>query len=309
MTDQTLIDESMAVIDEAFDRGAQAMAPLLSGGHDSISAVFLASQHPKFDGNVYHIDTGIGAKLTRAHVENICTEEDWNLNVFKSPSTYEMFIRERGFPGPGMHQWAYIRLKERAVRMIMKQYKGARVALVTGCRSDESTRRMGHVEPIKIGEQQTRRIKDASGNWLRDAEGEFLRKTVTVEKRRYWIAPCHGWTTDNQVRFMDGNALPLNPIKQTPIAMSGECFCGAFARPGEIDMVRAFAPDVASEIDRLTIIAKQAGTHSVWGTRPDRRKGIVIAKTGPLCNSCDARAMAAGLMIDRTDDLQCELRD
>lgn len=285
-SDQGLLDSSLAVIDDAFSKGADVMAALLSGGHDSLSALFTASQHPKWNGEVFHIDTGIGAKATRAHVEDTCREYGWNLTVLKSPSTYEMFVRDRGFPGPGMHQWAYVRLKERCVRMIMRHFGKAKVALITGCRSQESTRRMGHVEPLKIGEQSKRGV---------------------VNKRRYWVAPCHDWSSQDQNRFMSGNDLPINPIKRTPLGMSGECFCGAFARPNEIAMVRQYAPDVATEIDRLTDIARQLGKHDQWGTRPDRRKGVVVAKSGPLCNSCDTRAMAAGLIIDQS--LQCDLRE
>ncbi len=139
---------------------------------------------------------------------------------------------------------------------------------------------MGSVEPLKIGEQSP--------------------KTGRVSnKYRYWVAPCHDWSNEDQREFMDEHDLPrTNPIKESPIGMSGECFCGAFAKPGEIDMIRKYAPDVAMEIDRLKLIAIECGKHSVWGTRPDRKKGIVVAQTGPLCNSCDVRAMAAGIIID-----------
>lgn len=271
------VTSAMDVIDKAIERGSEVIVPLFSGGHDSLTACYIASQHPRFDGRVYHIDTGIGAKATRTFVEEVAREYGWKLQIYKSLSTYEMFIRDRGFPGPGMHQWAYVRLKERCVRMIMREHGKTRVALITGCRSQESRRRMGHVEPIKIGERE---------------------KNGVVNKRRYWLAPCHDWTTVDQHAFMEANDLPRNPIKQTPIGMSGECFCGAFARPAEIEMIKQYAPDVAQEIERLAHIAASLGKHAVWGTRPDRKKGIVKVKTGPLCNSCDVRARAAGIMVE-----------
>ncbi|OWK34367.1 hypothetical protein FRUB_10338 [Fimbriiglobus ruber] len=56
---------------------------------------------------------------------------------------------------------------------------------------------------------------------------------------------------------------------------------------------------MAEEIDRLTVIAKECGTHAVWGTRPPSEpNGVVLAKTGMLCNGCDRRAMYAGLLFD-----------
>lgn len=286
------VERSLAVIDRAFSAGAEAMIPMLSSGHDSYTACKVASMHPRFDGRVYHIRTGIGAAASFAFAQEICREERWDLNVFQSPSTYEMFVRERGFPGPGMHQWAYVRLKERCVRMMCAMHTKERVsrvgkisivkrnvALITGCREQESERRMGTVQPLKIGEESP--------------------KTGKISNRyRYWVAPCHDWSSEDQRQFMDAYDLPRNPIKLTPIGMSGECFCGAFAKPGELEMIRRYAPDVAQEIDRLTVIAKHGGKHAVWGTRPDKRKGVVTVQTGPLCNSCDARALAAGLIVD-----------
>lgn len=286
-----LLSNSLAVIDRAFASGAEVIAPMLSSGHDSYTACKIASLHRKFDGRVYHIRTGIGSAASFQFAQELCAEEKWDLQVFQSKSTYEMFVRERGFPGPGMHQWAYNRLKERCVRMICGMHlkesypkKGGvrmvkrNVALITGCREQESTRRMGTVEPLKIGEPQ----KDGK----------------IVNRNRFWVAPCHNWSSEDQKSFMDEYDLPRNPIKMSPLGMSGECFCGAFARPGELAMIRQYAPDVAQEIDRLAVIAKECGKHSVWGTRPDRAKGIVKSKTGPLCNSCDIRSASAGIILE-----------
>lgn len=291
-----LVARAHAVIDAAFSAGAEVMVPMFSGGHDSYTACKIASLHPQFDGRVYHIRTGIGSAATFEFVNEVCREEKWELQTFKSKSTYEMFVRERGFPGPGMHRWAYVRLKERCVRMMCGMHTKERVtkagknksrirnvkrnvALITGCREQESERRMGTIKPFVIGEEQK--------------NGKILNKY------RYWVSPCHNWTTANQRAFMDAYDLPGNPVKMTPIGMSGECFCGAFAKPGELEMIRLYVPDVAAEIDRLTVIALENGKHSVWGTRPDRKKGVCVLKTGPLCNSCDARAAVAGLIIDQ----------
>lgn len=302
-----LLRSGLSIIGSAFFLDAEVMAPLVSGGHDSLSALFVTAQHPKFTGLIFHIDTGIGAKATQKHVLDVCAENHWQCEVLKSPETFEMFVRDRGFPGPGMHQWTYVRLKERCVRMIMRKYKGLRVALVTGCRAQESTRRMGHVEPLKIGELQHRTLVWHKINGKRTKVKLEIPEEHVAEKRRYWVAPCHDWSAAEQSQFMDDFDIPKNPIKLTPLGMSGECFCGSFARPNEIALVRRWAPDVADEIDRLAAIAHQLGKPDVWGVRPDRRKGIVVAKSGPLCNSCDTRATSAGIIIDQCE-LQCDLR-
>lgn len=279
---EMLLPKALAVIDEALDRKTYGVihnfAPLFSGGHDSYCACFVASQHRRFNGSVYHIDTGIGAKATRAFVEQVCRDEGWKLKVLKSNDTYERFVRDRGFPGPGMHRFAYDRLKDRCINMITKvarhHYK---TILITGCRSDESVRRMGSVEPIKFG--------------------EFQRDGKRFNKHRIWVAPCHDWTSENQIDFMNLFSMPRNPIKQTALGMSGECFCGAFARPYELEMIREFCPDVAVEIERLQVIAKECGHHNscVWGQRPTKDEEVL--ETGPLCNTCDNKARQAGLKI------------
>lgn len=272
-----LLVSGLAVLNDSEAAGSRSMRPLFSGGHDSICATFIASQHPLFSGEVFHIDTGIGARATRAFVDEVCEEYGWTLRVLKSNATFERFVTRLGFPGPGSHQWVYNWLKDRCVSQMMKGAQTG-VMLVTGCREQESTRRMGSVKPVKVGE---------------------LGKNGKVRrKKRIWTAPCFDWSDSEQRAFMGHFRLPINPVKDSPLGMSGECFCGAFARPNEIALIRRYAPDVAEEIDRLTILAETAGTHARWGERPDRRRGLVRAKTGPLCTSCDRRAAAAGLLFE-----------
>lgn len=280
-TEQLLVN-ALAVIDKALDRKKYGVihevAPLFSGGHDSYCACFVASKHKRFRGHVYHINTGIGSRATREFVEEVCKLEGWKLRVLKSKDTYEQFIRDRGFPGPAMHLFAYNRLKDRCINQITRSgHKHHRTILVTGCRSAESVRRMGHVEPIKVGERQ----KDGK----------------QFNMHRIWVAPCHNWSSQDQRDFMDLYNLPRNPVKESILGMSGECFCGAFARPNELDMIRQVCPDVAAEIDRLRQIAIDCGHHTtcVWGRKPT--EGEVVLETGPLCTSCDNKARQVGIVV------------
>lgn len=276
---EQLVVNSLKVIDTAYELtgSTNTLVPLLSGGHDSICATFISSLHKKFDGNVYHIDTGIGSKATKNFVIDLCKSKNWNLKIYKSKSTYEKYVSTQGFPGPGRHGFIYNRLKDRCINKIVSEFKGY-VMLITGCRYAESKRRMGHVEPIKIGEKS--------------------KKTgIIYNKRRVWVAPIHDWLPNNQHDLMEEYDLPKNPVKMSPLGMSGECFCGAFARPFEINLIREFVPDVAEEIDRLTLIAKENGKHCVWGTAPKKSKKMEIAETGPLCTSCDLKAKYSGYCI------------
>lgn len=273
-----LLASGLAVIDQAIVAGARVVVPLFSSGNDSQCAIHVVSRHPAFAGTANLIDTTIGAKSSRHHADEVCEQHGWNLAVHRSNFSYEKFVRRLGFPGPGSHQWVYNKLKDRCVGKLVK---GTKAALITGCRSEESVRRMGHVEPVKIGETS--------------------KKTgITRKTNRIWTAPCHDWTAGEQAAYMDEHDLPPNPVK-IALGMSGECFCGAFASPGELGRIRCHAPDVAEEIDRLTGIALECGTHAGWGTRPPKQKGLVNVQSGPLCSSCSFRANAAGLLFEEPE--------
>lgn len=289
-----LIDSANRVIHRAYMHAPHAtMAPLFSGGHDSMVACHLASQHKLFRGEVFHINTGIGARYTADFVTRTCDKLGWKLTTFKSPETYEKFVRERGFPGPGRHHWVYVRLKDRCVRKVVNRRKRL---LITGCRKAESVRRMGHVEPVKIGELVWKKCEDCKDAGRRAAECPTGKcKRVCVNLNRIWVAPCHDWSKAEQQLYMDEFGLPVNRLK-VALGMSGECFCGAFAQPGELDLIRKHAPDVAEEIDRLAEIARECGKPAEWGKRPAGT--VTVEETGPLCNACDQRADACGVVID-----------
>jgi len=275
-TADELLASGLAVIERAYVMGAYRCAPLFSGGHDSLCACHIASQHRSFQGTVHHINTTIGSKYTRAFVERVCGKFGWNLVVHQSKVSYELIIGKYGFPGPGSHGKVYNFLKERCVRGIVsgsKAFRGATM-LVNGARAEESVRRMGYVAPLTIG-----RI---------DKHGK------RVECNRAWTAPCHDWSKADQMLYMDEYGLPVNRLK-VAVGLSGECFCGAFASPGELDLIRQHAPDVAAEIDRLTEIAKAAGKPCRWGERPPGK--VTVSATGPLCHGCDRSAAMSGIVI------------
>lgn len=273
---EELLASAHSVIDKCYEMFPNAvMAPLFSGGHDSLCACHVSSLHRNWGGQVRHINTGIGTKYTREFVENTCRHLGWNLVVHKSNFSYERFIREKGFPGPGAHGWVYARLKDRCVYQITKGVK--KTLLITGCRKQESSRRMGHVEPIKIGEVTNRKT------------GEIGRKN------RIWVAQCFDWSKEEQILWMDEYGLPKNKLKSL-IGMSGECLCGAFAQPGEIELLKKHAPDVAEEITRLEAVATECGRNRrQWGSPKDWTTGCKIARTGPMCSSCDNSLAAGGL--------------
>jgi 3'-phosphoadenosine 5'-phosphosulfate sulfotransferase (PAPS reductase)/FAD synthetase len=235
---------------------------LFSGGHDSLTATWVASHHPQFTG-VLHIDTGIGIEATRDFVRETCRERGWPLQVFRAADCgiyYEDLVLRWGFPGPPGHGVMYNRLKERALRKFIRSRKKGwwdRIVLASGCRRQESTRRMGHTEAIQR------------------------------EYARIWVAVIQDMTKSGVNDTVERAGLKRNQVVDL-IHKSGECLCGAYAKPGELEELALWFPDVAARIRSLESLAETAGFPWKWEGRPP--KGYRTPKTcetGHLCWSCD----------------------
>jgi hypothetical protein len=86
--------------------------------------------------------------------------------------------------------------------------------------------------------------------------------------------------------------------------MSGECFCGAFATPQELELIRDIVPDVGVEIDRLAKIARDNGKNDKWGYGARQAfKTVKVKPTGPMCSSCDRRSRQAGIIVEDNDSV------
>lgn len=197
---------------------------LFSGGHDSLCATHLAMSTGKIDA-VVHCNTGIGLRATRVFVREVCERFNWPLIEVRAKEDcgqdYEKIVEEHGFPGPDAHLYMYTLLKERCLRFLEKQYRQYTtkprrripIALISGCRVSESTRRMGNV------------------------------KAFDYADHRVWTAIIREWDDADKVRYMAEHGLPLNPTSGT-MCMSGECLCGAFASKGELrDWVKFHGDD------------------------------------------------------------------
>lgn len=243
---------------------------MFSGGHDSYCATHIASQHPQFN-SVVHIDTGIGIEETRQFVRDRCNTHSWplleykaienlNSNRFPDPQDYQKMVLQYGFPGPGQHSRMYARLKERCIRMLIREHKTKhldKILLITGARKQESKRRMGH--------------------------------TIAIQKdgAKIWTAPIVNWSKQDCLQYMDDNNLPHNPVVDI-LHMSGECLCGAFAQKGELALINAFFPETGKYILELQKKVHQAGFPWNWDEGPPSWYKEV--KDGqqflPLCASC-----------------------
>ena len=265
MTDA--LGKALAVIDQALEEHPPVVAlyALFSGGHDSLASTAIAAKHPAFTG-VVHANTGIGIEDTREFVRQTCAEQNWPLTEeFPDRYTYDEMVLDKGFPGgPKSHNRMYYYLKQRSIERVVQRAKTHykdRVVLVTGIRVTESTRRMGSGISVPI-----------------------RRKGAQV-----WVNPILNWTALDCSRFIESEGLRRNPVVDL-LHRSGECLCGALARPDEIHDIDLWFPDAGKRIHDLEDRAREKGLdHSLWATRKAGVTGRQMPLNLEMCSSCELR--------------------
>ena len=240
----------------------------VSGGYDSLVTAHLTlTAIPGAE--CFHINTGIGIERTRQFVRDTCKDRGWPLTEVMpedhSGMTYREMVLKHGFPGPGSHSFMYRNLKERGIRYLVREKKrghsrNSRVLIVTGVRSDESSRRRINVgREQKIGAQ-------------------------------IWVAPIMDFTAGDKMRYVKNHSLPRNPVADT-LGMSGECLCGAFAHKGEKSLVRLVCPQTANQIDALEKEVASRGWPWPWEGKPTaaaiREKHGQGSLFRPMCVGCE----------------------
>lgn len=249
---------------------------LFSGGHDSLAALLVSGLLEQFP-PALHINTGIGVPATHSFVRQTCQARNCvliekcaaancNAKGQLDPQVYADLVREWGFPGPGHHGKMYNRLKERALRSIERD-AGAncrgkrkdRVLYISGCRSEESTRRMANTAEVQ------------------------------VDGRRIWCAPLHDWSKLDCSLAIELFKAARNPVVDL-IHKSGECLCGAFAnsdRDNELEELNLWdlTRPAYNEIKRLEAIVKPIHGWG-WGERPPKKQQACAAPPGMLCQGC-----------------------
>jgi 3'-phosphoadenosine 5'-phosphosulfate sulfotransferase (PAPS reductase)/FAD synthetase len=273
MSDKSNLErDALDILDAAITKyDPRYVVGLFSGGHDSLTATHIASQHPRFS-FAAHMNTGIGIEQTRQFVRDTCVEWGIELKEYKAaeyvrgdgtaaPQLYADLVKEWGFPGPPMHNKMFCRLKERPLRHMIRQLNRTRkekVMLVTGIRAQESQRRLATVtQPEQI--------------W---------------EGTKVWVAPLWQFDKMDVTNYVARHGLKRNPVSDN-LHMSGECLCGAFAKPGELDNIAFWYPEVAAEIRALEVEVREHGhTHGWEGRIKPGGRATRSDKFMPMCTSC-----------------------
>lgn len=237
---------------------------LFSGGNDS---AVLAHRCKRYYDKLVFIDTGTAVPGVIEFVEEYAGWLGKPLSIYSAGDEYRKMVlgtEERpalGFPGPGQHHRCYQRLKERALRAMLKKEKvghprSARVLALTGVRRDESKRRAN-------------------------------REPLTREGSLAFCNPLIDWTNEDMRLYRETHKLAQSDVAAL-IHRSGECNCGSFAAPGERDMMESLWPEwFDTTIGSLEREAEAKGIRACkWGERPP---GGRSRPAGSLCTDCEGR--------------------
>lgn len=278
---QCLEESAHAVLDQAIElamthmtggpgrrREIAGVVGMYSGGNDSSTLAHIMRGRLTHLG---HANTGIGISATRRFVRD--TARDYfrlpliEKSAPRAEDSYRSLVLERGFPGPAQHWKMYQRLKERAFNAmrdeLITHHYHERVVFVAGRRRDESQRRADVPE-------------------------------MERERSIFWVSPLAIWTKPDMMFYRQLHGIPANPVADI-LHMSGECLCGSFAKPGELEwLIQWFATDegvqlIAELEDLLEGRDDIPAERRKWGWgayRKDRMTLISRAKAGRLCANC-----------------------
>lgn len=266
---------------------------LFSGGNDSVIVGHLL--RGRFDA-VLHVNTGTGIPETTQHVRDVATAWCNALHELHPKNSYEDLVMGRviasrganagvrpvwrGFPGPPGHKVMYRHLKDEPLMTFRRSVLGDQTRL-----SHKDRRKIVYLGGMRWGETE-RRFRNAEAI---DADGSIV-----------WVSPLVHWTNAHMNEYRARHrclrdhehaphhlcfpgALPLNEVTEH-IHMSGECLCGAYAKPGELDEIGFFYPAAAGNIRALQRRVEDAGIKNCrWG----QKNGPADAgPAGRLCSSC-----------------------
>ena len=293
------LDQAIARSHEILDE-ALAAHPIVgtywlsSGGNDSAIVGHLL--RGRYDA-VLHVNTGTGIPETTQCVRVVAAAWGDTLHELTPKNRYEDLVLGKviagsgpnagwrpiwkGFPGPAGHRVMYRQLKNEPLMRFRRETLGDQTRLP---RADR--KKIIYLGGMRWAETE-RRFRNAEAI---DPDGSIV-----------WVSPLVHWTDAHMREYraryrcqqdhdhalhrlcFDG-ALPLNEVTEH-LHMSGECLCGAYAKPGELDEIEFFYPGVAARVRALEADAERAGIrYCRWGQKNGGTDSATPA--GRLCSSC-----------------------
>lgn len=255
---ESMIQQGREIVADAIrEHAPHAIVAAFSGGNDSVVATHFAVEN--FGAKVLHCNTGTGVRKTAEHVHRCADRFKWDLveafadecrngkpkgfdesslpsgHWIDGETAYEDFVLNFGFPGPRQHNRMFNRLKERPLSAHIRKIRRARggdgpVMIISGIRHDESSIRAGYKRAVQREDKNP----------------------------RVWVNPFYWRNAGDFEVYRQEFPLPRNPVKAA-IGISGECLCGAYAKPGELEAVRSVDPARAAYLDGLSDRVKANG--------------------------------------------------
>ena len=219
------------------------------GGGDS-TVLFELMRELNFKFVPFLCDTGIRINDTVEFVKKRCADTNLPL-IIETPTykSYDEMVMQFGFPGAPQHIQMYSNLKEKSIRKICSRYQGKKL-IITGVRNSESARRKRNA------------IKE-------------------IDKRgnQIWVSPIIHWDDDDKEEYIDTRGIVLNEVSRK-IGISGDCLCGAYALPGELDKIKKFYPDAAQRIIDLQARVIAKGFTWKWDDpKPSEKEYLEVMET------------------------------
>jgi len=190
---------------------------LFSGGKDSLATLLYCRDNLR-DVEVIHVNTGISLPGVQDYVKKITNILNVPLIMLTPDKKFEDLVEAKCLPDY-YRRWCCYWLKLRPVRQFMRQVQSK-------------------VQFLGIRRSESRRRKNYPSYWF----DRYCQCWV--------INPIIDWT-DNQVDvYIQKHGVPLNPVSEK-LGFSGECFCGAFAKPQEFMVIKALYPEFYQRLVKI----------------------------------------------------------
>jgi len=272
---ERMLAKGHAIMREALDTYKPvAIIACYSSGNDSIVSTHFAATN--YSAKVGMVNTRIGVQKSIQHAITTCAKLGWDMEMkFADPegkpkkkkdgspwdekrllsgrwtdgeTAYEEAVLNFGFPGKSQHSRMYIRLKERSFNAFKRDAKvghsrNDNVMFVSGVRADESVIRAGY------------------------------KTAIQKNQSAVWVNPFYYATAADFALYREEYGLPINPVSKQ-IGISGECLCGAFAKPGEKELIRQIEPETVDYIESLESRCKELGLPCRWGESPVKERDL-----------------------------------
>jgi 3'-phosphoadenosine 5'-phosphosulfate sulfotransferase (PAPS reductase)/FAD synthetase len=267
---------------------------LCSGGYDSLVTSWLSDENIRcqlsqsYWGGIRYtfpklvfINTRIGIEANRQFVHKYARlffGKD-RFHEYVTPESYEDWCMRHGFPGEAAHRWMYIRLKERALDKLVRDYtfsvdKQVLCEILNNMDQLYPPHQFFILQQIKASMRkayESRRQLKVFITGARQEESERRSQFVTpiqIRGNQMWLSPLYDWTKEEVLKYRDHRQLMLNEVADIMERGPKDCMCGAYAGPGELEMICTFFPEEGAWIKALQDRVMAAGFPWRWEESP-----------------------------------------